>query len=362
MEYSFTEQRDMIFVYGVADGNAEEARRIYAERYPNRICPIARTFVRIYQRLGETGQLGRNPANAGAPRRVRTVDFEEAVLDHFENQPSTSTRSVGHMMDVSNSVVWEVLHEDGQHPFSIQKIQDLTPLDYPLRVDFSQEILARTQVEPDFPAIVLFTDESCFTRDGIYNTRNFHVWSRVNPHASRIQGNQHRFSVNLWAGVIGDHLIGPHRLPARLNGATYLEFLQESLPALLERVPLNIRQRMWYQHDGAPAHYTRNVREYLQQIFQGRVIGRGATIPWPPRSPDLTPPDFFVWGFYKNAVYDPALGPVMDEADLLRRIDDATESLRALALQGTLEQTLRNFVRRCHACIDANGRQFEHLL
>ena len=26
-------------------------------------------------------------------------------------------------------------------------------------------------------------------------------------------------------------------------------------------------------------------------------------IPWPPNSPDLTPPDFFVWGYVKSTVY-----------------------------------------------------------
>jgi hypothetical protein len=34
-----------------------------------------------------------------------------------------------------------------------------------------------------------------------------------------------------------------------------------------------------------------------------RWIGRGGSITWPPRSPDLTPLDFFLWGYAKNIVY-----------------------------------------------------------
>ena len=55
-----------------------------------------------------------------------------------------------------------------------------------------------------------------------------------------------------------------------------------------------------YQHDGAPPHYTLAVRVFLDNAFQGRVVGRGAgTFPfrgqeWPPRSPDLTVMDFWL--------------------------------------------------------------------
>ena len=34
-------------------------------------------------------------------------------------------------------------------------------------------------------------------------------------------------------------------------------------------------------------------------------IGRSETIAWPPRSPDLTPLDFSVWGYVKDQVFPP---------------------------------------------------------
>ena len=34
-----------------------------------------------------------------------------------------------------------------------------------------------------------------------------------------------------------------------------------------------------------------------------RFIGVGGTVPWPARSPDLTAPDFFLWGYLKQKVY-----------------------------------------------------------
>jgi hypothetical protein len=39
-------------------------------------------------------------------------------------------------------------------------------------------------------------------------------------------------------GIIDDHLIGPYLLPLRLTGDIYLTFLQETLPELLQALPL----------------------------------------------------------------------------------------------------------------------------
>lgn len=44
---------------------------------------------------------------------------------------------------------------------------------------------------------------------------------------------------------------------------------------------------------GAPPYFAVHVREYLNQGYPNRWIGRGhdAPIRWPPRSPDITPQD-----------------------------------------------------------------------
>ena len=52
---------------------------------------------------------------------------------------------------------------------------------------------------------------------------------------------------------------------------------------------------MFFQHDGAPPHYIRHVRDYLNQSFSNRWLGRGGPVAWPPRSPDLMPLDYYLW-------------------------------------------------------------------
>ena len=53
---------------------------------------------------------------------------------------------------------------------------------------------------------------------------------------------------------------------------------------------------MWYQHDGLPAHFSIAARQVFNDKYLKRWIGRGGAVSWPPRSPDLTPLDFFLWG------------------------------------------------------------------
>jgi hypothetical protein len=40
--------------------------------------------------------------------------------------------------------------------------------------------------------------------------------------------------------------------------------------------------------------------EMLKQFFDDRII---TTNLWPLRSPELTPPDYFLWGYLKQVVY-----------------------------------------------------------
>jgi len=48
-------------------------------------------------------------------------------------------------------------------------------------------------------------------------------------------------------------------LDDRMTGQNYPAFLQNELPNQLEGVPMVTRIVVYFQHDGAPSHYTRHV-------------------------------------------------------------------------------------------------------
>lgn len=354
--YSNAEYSDMHFYYGAAFGNANEARRLYSDYFPNRRCPSAKTFTAVHNRLHATGTFHVSMADTGAAKSVRTVEFEEEVLRKFEENTRTSTRAVGNEMGAGKDTVWRVLNGENLYPYHLQKVHALEPQDYPGRVDCSRWFLHKLADDPDFLKSVIFTDESSFNQDGIFNTKNSHVWAPENPHETVISSKQHRFSVNVWAGVLGNNLIGPYILPNRLNSPTYLVFLRNILPELLENVPLADLQNMWLQHDGAPAHFGQIVRDFLNQNYNQQWIGRGGPVSWPPRSPDLTPLDFYVWGRMKELVYST---PVENELDLIGRIVEAAAVIQE---KNEFEAVRQSMTSRFTMCNRLGGGHIEHRL
>ncbi|GFX45512.1 uncharacterized protein TNCV_2740491 [Trichonephila clavipes] len=220
-EYTNAEKVDMILAYGATDYNGRAAQRLYAERHPVRRTPAHTMFARLHQQLCETGSFQKAARNRD--RTARTELNEEIVLDMVETTPSLSTRGL----------------------FTV--------------------VLAATNCKSLFAASVLFTDEASFSREGIFNTHNSQSWAAANPHVTRTRAAQDRFLVNVWAGILGDHLIGPYILPDRLTGPRYLIFLEQVLPELLDsaHVTAATRTSMWFQQDGAPAHFSISVRNHL---------------------------------------------------------------------------------------------------
>ncbi|XP_023226911.1 uncharacterized protein LOC111627544 [Centruroides sculpturatus] len=139
------------------------------------------------------------------------------------------------------------------HLYHMQCVQALQPDDYAPHIAFAQRYLGKCATDPSFPAKVLFTDEASFTRKEILNTHNAHFWMEENPHTIQHRAEQSRFSVNVRAGIVGDHLIGPYLLPLSITGSNYLIFLQQVLPQLLgdKQISASTQQIMWFQHDGA---------------------------------------------------------------------------------------------------------------
>ena len=357
MVYTNSEMADMHFVYGLSNGNSLRAARLYAERYPNRQVPHPQTFQSIHSRLSEHGSFSKQSHLCGRKRSARIPAIEEEVLNIISDHPETSTRKIGTNFNISHQTIWRILKEQLLHPYHIQRVQALLPRDYPPRTAFAQWYLHMLTANNSFCSKILFTDEANFSKNAIMNFHNNHSWADENPHEIVEWHFQHRFSLNVWVGIIDDHLIGPYFFPQHLNGEIYRQFIEEDLPLLLEDLPLQLRNDMWFMHDGAPAHFSLLAREYLNRVFADRWIGRGGPQAWPPRSPDMNPLDFCVWGYLKSLVYTT---PVENIDHLRNRIVDGCNTIRNTP--GIFWRIRASLRRRTHACIMANGGHFEQFL
>ena len=66
---------------------------------------------------------------------------------------------------------------------------------------------------------------------------------------------------------------------------------------------------------------TKEISFNIWKKFKQRWMGRGSSnLSWPTRSPDLTPCDYFMWGFIKSKVYT---RDILNITDIKQKITEA---------------------------------------
>ncbi|GBM08565.1 hypothetical protein AVEN_69780-1 [Araneus ventricosus] len=112
------------------------------------------------------------------------------------------------------------------------------------------------------------------------------------------------------------------------------------------------RNSIVFIQEGATPHFSISVREALNERFPNSWIGRDGTIPWPARSPYLTPLDFLFWGYIRNIVYSEN---ITDISDLKSRIIAAIKTVTPQILHNTW----REIDYRLDVCRATNGAHIE---
>jgi hypothetical protein len=137
------------------------------------------------------------------------------------------------------------------------------------------------------------------------------------------------------------------------GGDIYVEFLNAELPNLFEDIPLLFCANGWFQHEGAPPHFSRQVREILDRQYLHRWIGCGGPRQWPAQSPDLNPLDFFLWGYVKNIVYR---SPIATEE---QRRGCVQEAFATITPEMVTNSKL-SLLQLAQLCLQMNGGHFKH--
>ncbi|GBM95909.1 hypothetical protein AVEN_222589-1 [Araneus ventricosus] len=110
----------------------------------------------------------------------------------------------------------------------------------------------------------------------------------------------------------------------------------DSIPKSVYSATVCASRRCHLSTGRASPHYGNKVREFLDTPFPQRWIGRSNVMAWPPRSPDITPLDFYLLGYVKQHVYS-------------ERINDINHLKRE-------SRTL--YTRRLYPCVGRTGLSF----
>ena len=106
----------------------------------------------------------------------------------------------------------------------------------------------------------------------------------------------------------------------------------------------------YYQQDGATCHTSNTSMREIESFFQDRIISKNL---WPPRSPDLMPADFFLWGLLKGKVYKYTPRTIEQLKDAIRQETEAVNI-------DSLGKVFQNLEKRIQVCLDVKGDQFQH--
>lgn len=329
---------------------AQRAFRAHFNIPPRGVVPGRESIISWVSTFRRTGNVQKK--RIGLPRPVRTPQNIEAVRQSVLRSPRRSANKHAAALRLSDRSVRRILHDDLHfHPYKLAVVQKLFVRDFLARRNACEALNENLPSD----ALVFFSDEAHFHLSGCVNKQNMRYWNNKNPRELH-EKPLHSERVSVWCALSRERIIGPYffeenERAVTVNSERYVNMIENFfLPTLGE-----IDIRIWFQQDGATAHTARNAMRVLRENFPGRLISLRGDLTWPARSPDLTPCDFFLWGYLKSIVY----------TDRPRTIPQLKENIRRTIAGipvAMLEKVYQNFVNRLTQCIDNDGRHLPDII
>jgi hypothetical protein len=235
-------------------------------------------------------------------------------------------------------------------------VQALKEGDYAQRAAFADRMLSF--LEENEAAVVVISDEAHFHLNGSVNKQNYRYWAMENP---RVLHQRPLYSpkVTVWCAVTPFCVIGPYffeenGITVTVTSARYINMIESFFAPELRKRGIDI-QNVWFQQDGATAHTAAASMTVLRTLFPHRIISRFGDLAWPPRSPDLSTCDFFLWGYLKARVYQTKPRTLDELKDSIRReVEVISEEM--------LARVVTNFTERLALCVEQNGRHLSDVI
>ena len=361
-----TEQKIFIVEAYFRQKSIHAAQLQFKERFRCREFPVHSMIYRWVNKFrthGTVHNLNRKDTSrqsySGRPKSSRTPHNVAAVRDSVVRSPSKSVRRRSQELGINRESVRRILIADlNLYPYRIQIKQKLTLDDMRKRVIMCQWFCDKIDAVPDFLDNVWFSDEAHFLLSGHVNSKNNIFWGSTSPEHC-LQRPLHSLKCTAWVAISKHGIIGPfwfeddNEQCVTINTERYVQVLGKFWTALGRRREI-VRVLQWFQQDGATPHTSKESLAWLQQRFSDRLISRRCDPQWSPYSPDLNPPDFYLWGYLKDWVY--ANNP-QSIPDLKAAI---TTAIRAIPRE-ECGRVIENFARRIQVCLQRRGAHFEHI-
>jgi hypothetical protein len=346
---SFSNSEKAQCVIWYAEGYRETAiQRKFRTKY--RKTPPSRGAIRLWRQ--DYQQRGTHAHRGGNGRPQLSEEKKATIKSMFSDNPRLSLRQAESQIQVPKSTLWDFLRKELHlYPYKLQMGMALSDEDKQNRITFAHYIRSEFSNNNDYDSRLIFSDECSFSLSGGVNKQNCRIWGSERPQEV-YESPQSAPSIMVWCAISKKGIIGPYFYEnENVTGETYKKMLRYYFFPKLRDYSSDVI----FQQDGAAPHFAVIVRQYLNYKLPGRWMGRGGPISWPARSPDLTPCDFFLWGYIKDYVFSELPTSIVE---LKTKIRAAISSID----ENTLEKVFKNFKFRLDFLLRQNGGHFENLL
>jgi hypothetical protein len=351
------ERLQIVQIYFENHGSVRQTHRALRPFYGRHNRPSEQVIRKTMDRFHTTHTLVDNTH----PQRRHTVRTEEviaAVERSVEEDPNESIRHRAQQLELCPSTLWKILRKDlGLRAYKIQLVQELKPHDHYTRRTFGEWAENNIQLDPRFQCKILFSDEAHFWLNGYVNKQNCRIWSEENPEAF-VETPLHPLKVTVWCALWAGGVIGPYFFKdgtgqnVTVNGERYRAMIADFFVPQLNDIDV---AELWFQQDGATCHTAHATINLLRETFDERIISRNGPVNWPPRSCDLTPMDYFLWGYVKSQVY----------ADKPLTLDHLEANIRRVIANirpQTLEKVVENWTSRLRFIRASRGAHMPEII
>lgn len=286
---------------------------------------------------------------SGRPSTSKSEDNVSRVRKLLNEDRRMTVRTISENLGIPQTTVFEIVTENLNMRKVCAKLvpRVLSNDQKTTRKTISQELLDRVSEEPDLLNNVVTGDETWVFEYDPQTKRQSSEWhtsSSPRPKQARMSKSKQKSMLICFFdgnGVIHKEFVPPGQT---VNAKFYVKVL-ERLRKRIVRVRPAIANSWILHHDNAPCHTALRVGQFL-------ASHNVAMLPQPPYSPDMSPPDFFLFPRLKSTLKGKHHGSVEAVQQAVTR---ELNSIPGEAFQ----QAYKDWKTRWQRCVDAEGAYFE---
>lgn len=311
---------------------------------------LSRTRVFEWHKMFKEGrELVEDEHRVGRPTTARTEAQVAKVKEVLDSDRRLTIALISEKTGLSVGTVHTIVTEDlAMRKVCAKLVPKVLSEEQKLsRVEISQEILDCVQEDPNFLDNVITGDETWVFQYDPETKRSSSEWhTDESPRPKKARMSKSKIKTMLIVFFDRRGIVHKEFVPTgtTVNAAFYVQVLTR-LRNRVTRVRPAIAKNWQLHHDNAPCHGAIVVRQLLAKFGV-------ATLPHPPYSPDLAPPDFFLFPRVKRQLKG-------QRFDSIEAAQAATTAALNSIPETDFQRAFDEWQTRRTKCIEAGGMYFE---